>query len=487
MRRRLNIPMLGRIIGSLMLLEACFIAIPLITCLVYGESDWIWFAATMVLTAVIGFCLSRIRPERKQISKRDSYLLTGSVWIVFSIMGMLPFIFGSPHLSVSSAFFESMSAFTTTGATTVDLSTVKLAHGILMWEALMQWLGGMGIILFTLAIIPALNTNGGLHMFNAEVTGVIHDKLRPRISQTALSFWGMYTFFTLVLAALLWIGPMSLFDSVCHAFGTLSTGGFSTRPEGLQFYNSDYVYIVVTVFMFIGGVNFAMIYRMLQGRFRIVSKNETIRCYIGAILLMSLLFAVSSLLSGEVSSWRDVTLVPLFQVVSTITSTGYLAPGFTIFSSFVLALTFIMMFSGGCAGSTSGGAKIDRLLYLKKFLGNELNRCIHPNAILPVKMNGEAVDRDLVAKVVAFLALYLTCIIAGGIILSMMGQPAVDSFFSAFSCISNTGLGASVTGYGEDFTSIPDSAMWVLSMLMLIGRLEIFTILAILTPAFWKR
>jgi len=485
MYKKVNIRMLVRIIGRLLQLEAIFMLIPLFTCVVYNENDVVVFGCTGIATAISGYILSRVRSDTRRMGKREGFLLTASVWVVFSIFGMLPFIFGSPHAGVSSAFFEAMSGFTTTGATTL-IPSPDISHGILIWQALMQWLGGMGIILFTLAIIPALNTSGGMQMFNAEVTGITHDKITPRISQTAKMLWGLYLGLTVVLMVLLLLGPMDMFDSICHAFGTISTGGFSSRSGSIAEFNSDYVLIVVCVFMLLGGMNFAMLFKAVTGRWRHIRKDDVAKTYLGAILVFTILFALGRFITGESMDWRQATLLPMFQVVSSITSTGYLAPGFSIWEPFILAFTFLMMFSGGCAGSTSGGAKIDRLLYLHRFISNELRLCTHSNAILSVKINGKIVNRELVSKVVAFLCLFMLLIVAGGTILSFMGLPAVDSFFSSFSCICNTGFGASLTGYGDDFTTIPDAAKWVLSFLMLAGRLEVFTVLVLFTRSFWE-
>lgn len=485
MRKNLNIRMLVRLIGGLLQLEAIFLLVPLTTCLIYGEQDYIVFALTCLCAAITGYLLWRVYPTSRRMGKREGFLLTASVWVVFSLAGMMPFIFGTPQVDVSTAFFEAMSGFTTTGATILPPNE-NISHGIIIWQAMMQWLGGMGIILFTLAIIPALNTSGGMQMFNAEVTGVTHDKIMPRISQTAKMLWGLYFGMTLLLTVLLWAGPMTLFDSICHAFGTISTGGFSSRAGSIAEFGSDYVLIVICLFMLLSGMNFAMLFKAATGRWRLVKHDEVTCIYIYAILVFTALFAIGRFTSGNIHDWRDCTILPLFQVVSSITSTGYLAPGFTIWEPFILALTFIMMFSGGCAGSTSGGAKIDRLLYMGRFLGNELHLCTYPNSIKSVRINGKIVNRDVVAKVVAFLCIFMLLIVAGGTALSFMGLPAVDSFFSSFSCICNTGFGASLTGYGDDFLAIPAGAKWVLSFLMLTGRLEIFTIIVLFTPSFWK-
>ena len=484
-RRDINFRMLRRIVGSLLFLESIFLLVPIVTAFLYNEIHDLWiFSVIAGATALCGYLMWLPKPYNKRMGKREGFLLTSSVWIIYSIFGMLPFIFGTPHANISTAFFEAMAGFTTTGATA--MATFPDSHAIQIWMAMMQWLGGMGIILFTVAILPAFNTAGGMHMFNAEATGITHDKVLPRISQTAMALWGVYLTLTIILIGLLWIGPMSLFESICHAFGTISTGGFSCHPNSLAGYGSDYVLIIICLFMVLGGMNFTIIFKTVWGRFRQVRNNEVLRAYFISILVFTVLFILGHIQRGEIHSWRDVTIIPLFQVVAIITSTGYIAPGFSLWEPFILGLTFIMMFCGGCAGSTSGGAKIDRMIYLKNYVGNEIRRSYFSNAVFSVRLNGKVISPDLVSKVVAFLCLMVMLIFGGALVMSTFGLAPVDSLFSAFSCICNTGFGASLTGYGQDFAMLPDSAKWVLSLLMLTGRLEIFSILVLFSPGFWK-
>lgn len=486
-RSLINLPMLLRVSGWLMMIESLFMLIPMGTCLYFGESDWLPFALTAAGTGATGFVLSRhIRPSHYSMSKRDGFLLTAMVWVVFSIFGMLPFMFCKMPISLSDAFFEAMSGFTTTGAS-VLLDVTHMSHGIHIWRATMQWLGGMGIILFTLAVIPMLNSSGGMLMFNAEVTGITHDKLRPRISQTAKALWMLYFAFTIMLVALLWSGPMNFFDSVCHAFGAISTGGYSTRNEGIAAFNSIYVKVVLTIFMFVGGVNFSLIYRSLRGEFGALRRNDVFRTYVGLIAVMYILFVIGITTQGTYEGWEDLTIDPLFQIVSTMTSTGFTPSNFEQWGPLVLALVFMLMLFGACAGSTSGGAKIDRLLFLVKNCRNELYRCIYPHAIMSVRVNGKVVSDDIVGKVIAFLCIYMLLISIGGTAMAAMGVPIIDAFFSAFSCMSNTGLGAGITGYGGSYEMLPDAAKWLLSFLMLTGRLEIFTVLLLFAPSFWRK
>lgn len=484
----INIRVLLRIIGLLLMIEGCFFIIPIATALIYHEKDWACFLMTMIVTLTAGSIMTfGIKPRTPRMGKREGFLLTAMVWVFFSIFGMIPFIFMERGaLSVSDAFFEAMSGFTTTGATVMS-SISHLSNSVIMWRCLMQWIGGMGIILFTLAVLPMLNHSGGMQMFNAEVTGITHDKLRPRISQTAKGLWIIYVVLTGVLFGLLALGPMSIFDSICHAFSTMSTGGFSTVDESIEAWKSEYVEAIVTLFMFIGGTSFVLIYRAANRDFRPIIKNDVFKTYVGIILVCYLLFVVSIVFNGQAKSVKSVTLDPLFQIISCITSTGYEISSFPEWGTFTLGLVLVLMFFGGCAGSTSGGAKIDRLIYLLKNCRNEIVRCIYPNNIFIVRVNGRVIPHDIVTKVTAFLCLYVLIIVVAGIILMALGLPLIDSFFSSFSCICNTGLGSNVTGLGGDYTMIPDAGKWVLALVMMTGRLEIFTVLILFTPTFWKK
>lgn len=482
-----NFPAVLRIIGLLLIIEGCFLLIPLGVCFFYEEADLTGFGVATGATFAVGALMAfGIHPERTHMAKREGFLLTALVWVFFSAFGMIPFLLMDEPLGVSDAFFEAMSGFTTTGASVME-SVAGLSHGIIIWRALMQWIGGMGIILFTLAVIPMLNRSGGIQMFNAEVTGITHDKLRPRISQTAKSLWGIYFILTLALFGCLVAGPMDIFTAVCYAFSTMSTGGFATTDSGIELWSSDYLMTVVTCFMFLGGVSFTLLYRLVHGEFRKVWANDVFRYYIGFIFLFYILFVIAILGCGEPLSVRALTLEPLFQIISFISSTGYCVPSFTSWGTFVLALVFILLFFGACAGSTSGGAKIDRLIFLLKNCRNEIKRAIYPNNILTVRVNGRVIPHDVIAKVVAFLCLYVLIIAFGGIILCAMEVPLVDAFFSAFTCISNTGIQSGITGYGQTFSIIPDAGKWVLALIMLIGRLELFTVLILFSPAFWRK
>lgn len=484
--RRLNLPMLLKVLGWLLIIESIFMTIPGLTCFIYDEPDLEAFLVAIGGTLGAGLLMTLlIRPSSSMMGKREGFLLTALVWVVFSFFGMIPFMLCETPLDFSDAFFETMSGFTTTGASIYPNIDV-LSHGINLWRCLTQWLGGMGIILFTLAVLPMLNHSGGMQMFNAEVTGITHEKLRPRISQTAKSLWMIYFVLTAMVGTLLWIGPMDFFDSVCHAFSTMSTGGFSTRTASIAAWDSDYVKVVITVFMFLGGVNFALIYRAVHGDWRSLVNNDTFMMYIKIIIVSYVVILIVLFNRGAEVSLSRLLIDPLFQIVTTITSTGLTVSDFEKWGSFVLSIMFILMFFGASAGSTSGGAKIDRLLFLLKNTNNELYRSLHPNAIRSVRINGSVISPDVVEKVIAFLCIYVMTITVGGVMLAGCGMSLVDAFFNSFSCVSNIGL-VSDTGNTGGLMTITDLCKWILSALMLIGRLELFTVLVLFTKAFWSK
>lgn len=479
--------MLVRVIGWLLYIEAAFMVVPLLATLYYGDPSFPFLIAIPVTLAAATIATVVVRPRRFDMGKREGFLLTALVWIVFSVFGMIPFMLCSTSLSLTDAFFEAMSGFTTTGASVLaDID--NLSHGIHLWRSLMQWIGGMGIILFTLAVLPMLNSSGGMQMFNAEVTGITHEKLRPRVSSTAKRLWMVYTLLTAALMALYWIGPMNGFDSICHALSTMSTGGFSTRTEALEAWNSLYIKILTTVFMFVGGINFALIFRASAGQFRTVWRNEVFRLYVWVVLGMFLVFDIALLLNPQVPvTVEGLTIDPLFQIVSTLSSTGYAVDGILNWGPLLTGLLIVMMFVGACAGSTAGGAKLDRILLFGKNAGNELSRCIYPNHIMPVEVNHKVVSPDLVNKTMVFLTVYTGVILIGGLLLTICGAPLKDACFTSYSCVSNSALDCVLSPEGGAYSMITPPGKWILSLLMLTGRLEIFTVLLLLVPRFWRK
>lgn len=484
-RKFVNLPMLLRVVGMLLLIEASLMLLPLIAEIVYSDGSLINFIASSGITAAVGFFLVRLKPKNHDMGRREAILLTALTWIILSLFGMLPFLFSHLDMTVTDAFFESINDFTTTGGCSFP-PLDESGHALLLWRSVMRWLGGMGIILFTLAVAPMLNNSGGIFLFNAEITGITHDKLRPRISSTARGLWFVYTLLTIALIILLCIGRISFFNAICDGMSIISTSGFATL-DNTEVTDGYYLKIVMVIFMFLGGVNFSLIYKAFTGHFHDVRINTTLRWYVCFIFIAYLMLTVNIILHGLAIHADDITIDPLFQAVGTITSTGLSEPDFDKWGALSTIVLVILMFIGACSGSTSGGAKIDRIIVLLKFLKNEFFKMMHPNNVTAVAINGRGIKLGLVQKVLAFLCLYVMVIFLSGTLLVMIGVSLRESFFYSLSAISNTGLGTDTVGIGEGFSSLPDAAKWILSLVMLTGRLELYTVLLIFTPYFWNK
>ncbi|MCH5228438.1 MAG: TrkH family potassium uptake protein [Muribaculaceae bacterium] len=485
-RAYINFRMLLRVIGWLLTIEAFFMLAPCIVGFIYGEHSGIKFLICIGITLGSGIGMVSLKPKSREMGKREAIILTGLTWLILSLFGMLPFLFCGTHMSITDAFFETMSGFTTTGASVLD-TLHGVPHSILLWRCVVQWIGGLGIILFTLAVLPMLNYQGGMQLFNAEVTGITHDKLRPRVSFTAQSLWGVYLILTLICIGLLSFSELDMFDAVCYGLSTMSTGGFATQDASISDLGNLYIKIVLIIFMFMGGVNFSLLYKLVTGKFKDFFRNEVIRWYIILILGFAVILALNILVTGLMENIEDVTIDPLFQTVSLFSSTGLVEPDFYDWGALPVVLLVIMMLMGACAGSTSGGAKIDRFVVLFKFVRNEFHKLMHPNAITTVTLNGKGTPPPVLMKTLAFLFLYVAVILLGGTFLVLIGLPLKDSFFISLSAVSNTGLGTDITGINGNFALIPDVAKWFVSFLMLVGRLELFTILILFFPSFWRK
>lgn len=479
--------MLTQVMGLLVIIESLFMIVPCVISYCYGESDARVFLAIFMVTLASGVCLHRFaRPTHHNMGKREGYLLTASVWIVFSFFGMLPFIFTPAPYSVAEAFTESMSCFTTTGATIMPASEL-FSHGINTWRAMMQWVGGMGIILFTLAVIPMFNHTGGMQMFNAEATGITHDKLRPRVNQTAKSLWAIYLCLTLVLIALLWAGPMTLFDSFTHGLVTMATGGLSYYNDGVEHFDSRYVKIVICVFMFLGSINFSLIFNTVNGRWRSLYENGQLRFMLKVLGVGSVIFLISQVLHAGVSNWVDAIINSVFMVMSAMSTTCFTLDHLADWGFPVIVVIMVLMFFGGCAGSTSGGAKIDRLIVLLKFLRNEIWRALQPNSVSTVRIGRRTIDYNVVQKSIAFVCLDICVIVVVTLILSMMTIPPGDAFFITVSSISNSGLVIDIGQLQGSLVAVPEAGKLLLALVMLLGRLEFYTIFVLFIGNFWHR
>lgn len=488
MKNAINYSSIFKIAGHLLLIESAMLLIPALVCAIYGERDWTAFLPASGTSCAAGALLSwSLRHTRISMGKREGYLLTALMWILFSLFGMIPLMLCRHPLGLTDAFFETMSGFTTTGATVIRDVEV-LSHGILLWRAMIQWLGGLGIILFILAVVPSLNQAGGLAMFNAEITGVTHDKIHPRIRQTALSLWYVYLCLTMTLAVLLWAGPMNLFDSVCQSLATVSTGGFSTRNGSIADWNSDYADLVIAAFMAIGGINFMLIYGAAHGNFRRLLSNDVFKAYIAVLGAGTIMYAAATYASeGSDGGFHSLFVEPVFQVVSSVTTTGFSVGSYERLGSFIYMLTALLMVCGACAGSTTGAVKIDRMLALHRNLTNEVRQALFPRRIYTVEINGRILSGEQLAHITAFIVAYMALVACGTLAGCVFGMDMSDSLFSTLSCIGNNGLGWGMTGAEGSFALLPDALKWIMSLLMMTGRLELFTVLVLFLPEFWRR
>lgn len=489
-KKTINFPIVLRVVGWLLMIEALFMVAPLVVSIIYGE-QWnaLYFAISVFITLVVGLYMSyRIKPSSKAMRKREGLLLTATVWVFFSIFGMIPFLLSGTVSGITDGFFETMSGFTTTGASVIRDVEV-LPRGVLFWRSMMQWIGGMGIILFTLAVLPMLNYKGGVSLFNSEVTGITHERMRPRVSQTAKSLWSMYVIFTVVLTLLLGFGPMGWYDALCHTMSTVSTGGFSTKNDGLHYWHDYYSDIVIMFFMFLCGINFTIIYRVVvQGRFSEIKRSDTLKWYISIVIVGSIVVFARIAYMSFVDTWHYGAILAAFDTISAITSTGFVTYNYEHEGEFIFFFLMLLMIFGGMAGSTAGGAKIDRLVVLLKNVKNEMYKVVHSNAVKAVRLDGKSVPHMMVEKILAFLSVYIVVMVVVAVVLTLFGMPAFDALFNSLSAISNIGFGyGEMTGGADKFAMLPDVCKWLLAFEMLVGRLEIFTVLALLTPGFWKK
>lgn len=487
MRVSLQTNSIIRILGRLVLVEGALMLVPLLVCLAYGESDWKGFAvAVAAATAAGGFAELATAGAPATIRSREGFIITALVWIVFALFGIIPFMMSDAPLGFTDAVFEVISGFTTTGASVIT-DVEAQSRGILFWRAFTQWIGGLGIVLFMLAVVPELNKAAGILLFQAEATGITHGKLHPRIRQTALSLWGVYSLLTVATILLLWAGPMDLFDSVCQTFATVATGGFSTRNAGIAYWDSDYVVWVLTASMFAAGLNFMLIYSARRGGIREILRNDVFRAYCAIIAGAYILLLADAFIRGEADSLDRALAYPVFHIVSAVTSTGFSVCSIESWGPFAFFVTLLLMISGACAGSTSGGIKIDRQIVLGRNLANEIKRTVFPKRSYIVSLNGSALQSSLLSRVTAFTAVYLLAMIVSTGIITMFGYTFGDSLFMTASCIGCNGLGYGATGAGGTFAALPVAVKWLLTAVMLVGRLELFTFLVLFLPSFWKR
>ena len=483
-KTKINHPLVLRIEGQLLLIEGLFMLTVLpVTYLHHGlyAFSMPFSALITLLTGFILLIATRNHKDEKTTSRDGVYIVCIS-WLVVSLFGAMPYLLSKSVPNFTDGFFEALSGFTTTGAT-IMTQIESLPKDILLWRSITQWLGGLAIIVFTVAILPYLGMSG-MQLFVAEINGINYDKLHPRIMHTVRRIWGLYLFFTLLETLLLYFGDMDFYDAICHSMSTISSGGFSTRTESIGAF-SNYSQVVVSVFMVLSGCNFSLLLLSLSWKSFALFKNQEFRNFLLYILIISIGIGLVLVFVCQMS-FGNAFRQSFFSVISSLTTTGFFVGNYTIWPSFLWIVLFLLMFIGGCSGSTSGGVKIFRHLIFVKNSVLELKRIIHPNAVLPVKVNEKSISTGGVNKNLSFIFIYFLVFVAGSIILLFTGADFNTAIGASVAALSNVGTGIGQVGPGGTYVAFTLGSKWVLMLLMLLGRVELFSLITLLSRSFWR-
>ena len=479
----MNYGTIAKVIGSLLIFEAVMFLPAFLAGFYYNETSSLVFLAVMALTLAVGTILRKMSSVSETIRAKEALIIVAGGWLAVSFFGALPFYFSGAIPSFMDAFFETVSGLTTTGATIlVEIET--LDRGILFWRSFTHWLGGMGILVLTLAVLPALGV-GGFQIFKAETPGPVADKLAPKMKHTAAILYTAYFGITVLETVLLMFGGLSLYDALVHTFGTVGTGGFSTLNNSIGGFSSAYVQWVIAIFMVASGVNFSLYYAAYRHRLREITDNEELRFYLIIISTATLLvfFNLQSVLHGSpFTTLRHA----FFQVASITTTTGYTTANYELWPSFSQSILFFLMFVGGSAGSTGGSMKVIRLLVLVKLIRREITRILHPRALVPVRIHKRMLEPDVIASVTSFYILYLLIAAAGSMLMTLEGLDILSAISSVAATLGNIGPGFGFVGPTQNYAAFSVPAKGLLALFMLMGRLELFTVFILMTPEFWR-
>lgn len=494
-RPQFDIATVFGILGAFIFFLGFALLFPMIIALVYQEAVWDTFLYSALIAFLVGGMLYYFFKTDRELRVREGFLVVSFTWLFLSLVGALPFVISGILPSYTDAVFETMSGLTTTGATILGGATSdgfqnpqieSLPMSMLFWRSLAHWMGGMGIIVLSLAILPLLGV-GGMQLFQAESPGPTADKLTPRVQETAKLLWVVYVAFTGVEFLLLWVHPsMDWFDAINHAFATLATGGFSTKNGSIAAFDSVYIDAVITIFMFMAGINFAMHFRLLKGDAKSFINNRETRFY------TLITFAAIAVLTFSLWLFNNYDIGSAlrygsFQAVAIITTTGFGTDDYELWHSFGAFFLFLLFFAGGCAGSTGGGPKMIRWMIIIRNSYREIKQIVHPKAILPIRIGEKTIDSNIQRTVLSFFVLYLLVFGAGALIMAAMGYGMESAIGASIACLGNIGPGWGEFGPTDNFAQIPYFGKWVLIIMMMVGRLEIFTVLLLFSPAFWKQ
>jgi len=479
-----NLRVVLKVLGLLVFATSCAMILPLAAAMYYGEPETLVFSLCMVLGAALGGGLALSERGQHQLGSRDGFLIVTFGWLVVALVGSLPFVFSGAIPRFTSAYFESMSGFTTTGASILT-DIEALPRSMLLWRSLIQWLGGMGIVVLSLAILPVLGI-GGMQLFRAEAPGPTPDRLTPRIKETAKLLWGVYVLISAAEVLALLLTGLSPYDAVCHTFTTMATGGFSTRNASVASFGNPAAEIVIIFFMFVAGVNFSLHFAALRGRVRSYFRDDEFKTYLTVTVVASLVIFLSNLHLGEMAVARNLR-GSVFQVVSILTTTGFGTEDYERWGHMPQYLLLVLMFIGGCAGSTGGGMKNVRFLIFLRHAFNELRKLLHPRAVCAIRFNHSAVPSEIVTNILGFILLMTIITTVATFLMTLVGLDLVSAFSSVAATLNNIGPGAGTVGPTDNFSHVPLVGKWVLILCMLLGRLEIYTVLVLFAPEFWRR
>lgn len=481
----MNHRLIANVLGYTMLVEAGFLLLPMVVALCYGEGDWTSFLLCACICAIVGWLGTRIKQKRRQMQRRDGYVAVASAWLALSLFGALPYVFTGAIPHYVNALFETVSGLTTTGSTILT-EMESLSHGVLFWRSLTQWMGGMGVLVLFVALMPKMGV-GAVYLMRAESPGPIKSKLVPKVGETAKILYSIYIGLTVLEMIALRIAGMGWFEAVNHAFTTLATGGFSVKNAGIAYYNATPAIIwIITIFTFLAGVNFSMIFWLIRGHIKDVLRNEELRLYTAIVVVSTLLICGNLCVQSGTTFGQSVTDA-VFQTATIITTTGYATKDFASWPVFSQTILVILMFVGGCAGSTAGGFKISRIQILVKSLRRDLQRISHPNHVSVITVEGQMVEERVVTSAQAYTVAYLLILLCGTLAVSWDNLGFTESFVSALTCLSNVGPGLGRLGPMANFAPLSYFSKAILSFLMLLGRLEIMPILILMSPRWWKK
>ncbi|MBO6078684.1 MAG: TrkH family potassium uptake protein [Bacteroidaceae bacterium] len=484
----INIRIIHRIMGVLLLIESGILLLCALISIFYGEDDLFGFIMGSLTSACVGMIALLIGKSTKHkegaMTRRDGYIVVAVSWVLFSIFGSLPYYLSGYIPTFTDAFFETMSGFTTTGATIIQDVEV-IPHGLLFWRSLTQWIGGLGIVFFTVAVLPIFGV-GEVQLFAAEAIGPTQHKLHPRISTSGRWILTVYVLITVLCAVALRLCGMGIFDSINHALTTAATGGFSTKNASIAYFNSHTIEYVITFFMFLSGVNYGLLFFVaFRGQFHKLIEDTQFKWYLMFLMIFTAIVGISLFISTPYNASASLRNA-LFHVTAIITTTGFTSTDYTQWPPFIWMTLGLCFYLGACAGSTSGGMKSIRIAILIKSMRNEFNRILHPNAILPVRINGKVIPPSTRQSVLTFSIFFFALVFVGWFFYLAIGIDIAEAYGISLSCLSNIGLTIGDHGCNIPWNDLPVIGKWFSTFLMLVGRLEVFSVLLIITPSFWK-